>query len=99
MQIDIDIFFVLLSLCAVLLCGIFIAVIFLLTRKPKSENSSEINLLQNQLLNLNKTLDYKLSENNQSLNKNMSESLKNSSHIADTSNKNIEAITKKLTEL
>lgn len=29
----------------------------------------------------------------------MSESLKNSSHIADTSNKNIEAITKKLTEL
>lgn len=29
----------------------------------------------------------------------MSESLKNNSHIADTSNKNIEAITKKLTEL
>jgi len=48
---------------------------------------------------MSKTLDYKLTENNQTLWKNMSESLKNSSHIADTSNKNIEAITKKLTEL
>jgi len=51
------------------------------------------------MLSLNKTLDYKLSESNTSLNKNMSESLKTSSHIADSSNKNIEAITKKLTEL
>jgi len=56
-------------------------------------------MLQDQILHMNKTLDYKLTESNQTLGKNMSESLKNSSHIADTSNKNIEAITKKLTEL
>jgi DNA recombination protein RmuC len=99
MQITIDIFFILLSLCTVLLCAIFIAVIVLLIRKQKAGNAWEINLLQNQLLSLNKTLDNKLSENNQSLNKNMTESLKNSTNIADTSNKNIEAITKKLTEL
>jgi len=99
MPITIDIFFILLSLCAILLCAIFISIIILLTRKQKSGNSWEIKLLQDQLLNLNKTLDNKLSENNQSLSKNMSESLKTSSHIADSSNKNIEAITKKLTEL
>jgi hypothetical protein len=56
-------------------------------------------MLQNQILTLNKTLDDKLSQNNTSLNKNMSESLRASSSIADSSNKNIEAITKKLTEL
>jgi len=56
-------------------------------------------MLQNQILSLNKTLDDKLAQNNTSLNKNMSESLKTSTHIADSSNKNIEAITKKLTEL
>jgi precorrin-4 methylase len=56
-------------------------------------------LLQNQILTLNKTLDDRLTQNNTSLNKNMLESLKTSTHIADSSNKNIEAITKKLTEL
>lgn len=99
MPITIDIFFVLLSICAILLCAIFIAVLVLLTRKQKSWDSWEINMLQNQILNLNKTLDDKLTQSNSSLNKNMSESLKTSTHIADSSNKNIEAITKKLTEL
>lgn len=94
-----DLFFILLSLCAVLLCAIFIAVILLLLRQKSRGNTGEIKLLQDQLLHMSKTLDYKLTESNSSLNKNMSESLKNSSFIAETSNKNIEAITKKLTEL
>ena len=99
MPITIDIFFILLSLCAILLCAIFIAVIILLTRKQKSWDSGEIGMLQNQILSLNKTLDEKLTQSNSSLNKNMSESLRASTNIADSSNKNIEAITKKLTEL
>lgn len=99
MQISIDIFFILLSLCAILLCAIFITVLVLLTKQGKKSNSWEFSLLQEQMLSLNKTLDYKLSESNTSLNKNMSESLRTSSHIADSSNRNIEAITKKLTEL
>jgi len=94
-----DIFYILLSLCAILLCAIFISIILLLTRSKKGENTWELKLLQDQLIHMSKTLDYKLSENTQTLGKNMSETLKNSSHIADTSNKNIEAITKKLTEL
>jgi len=59
----------------------------------------EAGLLQDQLISLNKVLDQKLSEGNNLIHKNMSESIKNTSQIADISNKNISAITKKLTEL
>ncbi len=99
MQISIDIFFILLSLCAILLCAIFIAVIILLTKQKNKGNSGETKLIQEQLLHLSKTLDFKLSESNKSLTENMSRTFATSSKISEESNKRIEEITKKLTEL
>ncbi len=61
--------------------------------------SWEGKILREQLQFLSQTLDSKLSQTNTSLQKNMWETLKTSHAIAETSNKNIEAITKKLTEL
>jgi hypothetical protein len=58
-----------------------------------------MNFLYEQINFLSTTLDTKLSESNHSISRSMGDSLKNSSHIAEVSNKNIEAITKKLTEL
>ena len=56
-------------------------------------------MLQDQLLHLSKTLDFKLSENTKSLTDNMSRTFATSSKISEDSNKRIEEITKKLTEL
>jgi len=88
-----DIFYILLSICALLLCGIFVSVILLLMRQWKKWHGSDLGLLQNQILSLSKTVDDKLTQGNMFVNKSMSESLKASSHIADR------AITKKLTEI
>ena len=99
MQITIDIFFILLSLCAILLCAIFIAVLILLTKNKKSTNSGELKFLQEQLNFISQNLDSKLSGTQNILQKNLWDSLKNSQYISEISNKNIEAITKKLTEL
>jgi len=99
MTLTIDIFFVLLSLCAVLLCAIFIAVIVLLRKQWNKQNSGENKLIQDQLFHLSKTLDFKLSESNKSLSDNMSRTFETSSKISQESNKRIEEITKKLTEL
>jgi len=56
-------------------------------------------MIQEQLLNIRKTLDYKLAESNKSMTDNMSRTFATSSKISENSNKQIEEITKKLTEL
>jgi DNA recombination protein RmuC len=99
MQISIDIFFVLLSLCAILLCAIFITVIVLLIKQSKKWHTGEVQLIQDQLIHLTRTLDFKLSESNKTLTDNMSKTFASSSKISEDSNKRIEEITKKLTEL
>lgn len=99
MQINIDIFFVLLSLCAILLIAIFIALILLLRKQSGRWNNWEAKLIQEQLFHMSKTLDYKLSESNKNLSDNMSKTFATSSKISEDSNRRIEEITKKLTEL
>lgn len=95
----IDIYIILISTCGVLLCAVLIAQVILIARQSKTGTAGENKLLQEQILSLNKTLDSKLSQGNQTLQHGMSQSLKTGSMIADTANKNIESITRKLTEL
>ncbi|MDA9128965.1 DNA recombination protein RmuC [Candidatus Gracilibacteria bacterium] len=94
-----DIFILLVSLSALLLCGVLIALILVLLKLGREKKGGEIGMLQDQLFHLNKTVDRKLTENNKTLTENMSQTFKTSSQIAENSNKNIEEITKKLTEL
>ena len=99
MQITIDAFFILLSLSALLLVGIFILLLILLWKSRKKSSSWELWLIQEQIQFLSKTLDSKLSENTQYLQKNMGENLQHQSRVSETAQKNIESLTKKLTEL
>ncbi len=95
----IDIYFILFSLCGALLCSVLIVQLIILSRQGKTGAAGENKLLQDQILHLNKTLDTKLTQSNQTLQQWMSQSLKTGSVIANTANKNIESITKKLTQL
>lgn len=95
----IDIYFVLFSLCGVLLCSVLITQLIILNKQSKTWSVWENKLLQEQIFNLNKTLDTKLAQNNSTLQQWMSQSLKTGSLIANTANKNIESITQKLTQL
>ena len=90
-----DLFIILVSLSAILLCGVLIAMILILMKLSKKESSWELNLIQNDLFHLTKTLDARLWENRSELSRNF----ETSSQIAKTSNQNIETLTKKLTEL
>ena len=85
-------------------------IIYLLKNKTSEKKDNSINLLQEELHHLTKTLDYKLSETNNQIDKKLSESNKNifetitknfdtSSRINKNSNKTIEEITKKLTQI
>lgn len=85
-------------------------IIYILKNKDNKKEDNSLNLLQNQILNLTKTIDYKLSETNNSIEKKLNESNKNiyenitktfdtSSQINKNSNKAIEEITKKLTQI
>ena len=94
-----DLFIILVSLSAILLCGVLIVMIIILMRLARDKKGGEMWLLQEQLFHLNKTVDRKLSENNKSLTENMSRTFATSSKISEDSNKRIEEITRKLTEL
>ncbi len=96
---QIDIFIVLLSLSAILLCAILIALLVLLSKSGKWKNSWELKLLQDQIFRMNHTLDTRLSESNKTLTENMSHTFATSSKIGENANKQIEEITKKLAEL
>ncbi|NDK09441.1 DNA recombination protein RmuC [Candidatus Gracilibacteria bacterium] len=97
---NIDIFIILLSLSAFLLCGVLVAILVLISKtKGGNQNSESSSMIQEQLLNIRKTLDYKLAESNKSMTDNMSRTFATSSKISENSNKQIEEITKKLTEL
>ena len=80
----------------IILVSLLIFVIFyLLTRQNNSKDDGGLRLLQEQILNLNKTIDYKLWESNRNVSKNFETSSKIN---VDATNK-IEEITKKLTSL
>jgi hypothetical protein len=78
---------------------VLIAVIILISKSKNSSNGESSSMIQEQLLNIRKTLDFKLSESNKSMTDNMSRTFATSSKISENSNKQIEEITKKLSEL
>lgn len=84
----------------VLLGGIAVmlfVLIFLMIKYKNNDNSSR--LIQEQIFNLSKTFDSKLWESNKMINDNLSKNFETNSKIWLSSNKTIEEITKKLTNL
>ncbi|MCH8518186.1 DNA recombination protein RmuC [Candidatus Gracilibacteria bacterium] len=90
----IDIFFLLLSLSAILLVAILIILIIVLTKLGKN-SGSDAKFLQNSFEHLRQSLDFKLSENG----KRLSENFATNSRISENASKHIEHLTRKLTEL
>ena len=90
----VDIFFLLLSLSAILLSAILIVLILVLIKVSKN-TPSDTRYLHNSFEHLRQSLDYKLSENG----KRLSENFATSSRISENANKHIEHLTRKLTEL
>jgi hypothetical protein len=87
--------FSLLGFIAVLLC----ILIFLLLKNKNTKTSDSSKLIQDQIFNLSKVFDEKLSQNNTIINNNLNQNLKTNSDISKTSNKLIEDITIKLASL
>ena len=91
---SVDIFFLLLSLSAILLSAILIVMIIVLFKLSKN-TWGDTKFLQNSLEHLRQSLDYKLSENG----KRLSENFAINSRISENASKHIEHLTQKLTEL
>ena len=73
--------------------------IFLMLKNKKEDNSGSSKLIQDQIFNLSKIFDDKLTYSNKLINDNLSKSFETSSKISQNSNRVIEDITKKLTSL
>ncbi len=73
---------------------LIVLIIYLVTKSWKSDNTS-IKMLQNQIFNLNKTLDLRLSNSNDTFWK----TIETTQKISSEANKKIEEITKKLSSL
>ena len=67
----------------------------MLNKNNRKTDSWSLKMLQDQILSLNKTIDYKLSESNRNVSKNFETSMKTNTDAT----KKIEEITKKLTSL
>jgi len=78
-----------------LVSGLIGVIFYLLSKQNTQTDNTSLKLLQEQILNLNKTIDYKLWESN----RNVSKNFETSSKINVESTKKIEEITKKLTNL
>lgn len=79
----------------IILVSILIWIIFYLITKNNKKDDSWLKLLQDQILSLNKTIDYKLWESNRNFAKNFETSMKTNTDAT----KKIEEITKQLTSL
>jgi DNA recombination protein RmuC len=96
----VDIFLVLLSLSAVLLCAILIVLLLLLSKsKNAKQEDGSMKLLQDQLFHLHRTLDTRLSESSKIISETTLKNFQTTTRVSEESNKRIEEITKKLTEL
>jgi DNA recombination protein RmuC len=71
----------------------------LLLKNKNTKTSDSSKLIQDQIFNLSKVFDEKLSQNNTIINNNLNQNLKTNSDISKTSNKLIEDITIKLASL
>lgn len=79
----------------ILIFILFWVIFYLFLKGWNKQDNYSLKLLQDQILNLNKTIDYKLWESNRNFVKNFETSLKTNSDAS----KKIEEITKKLTSL
>ncbi|MCP4523597.1 MAG: DNA recombination protein RmuC [Candidatus Gracilibacteria bacterium] len=86
-----------LEVLLIILISVLLFVIFLLmTKKENSQNNSgELKILQDQIMHLNKLVEFKLSESNNNISKNFEVNANISKNASDK----IEEITKKLTSL
>jgi len=87
------------SLIFFIIVGMLAIIIYLLLSKKDNNNNNSFKLIQEHILNLNKTLDNKLNSSNRMMNENMNKTFETSSKINIQANKTIEDITKKLTKL
>ncbi len=82
---------------------LLLCVVYLLiksgNKKQSSGDNRALELMQQQMLHMSKTLDSKLSDSSKLLNENMNKTFATSTKINEASNKRIEDITKKLTQL
>lgn len=74
---------------------LLITIFYLISKGGNKSDATGMKMLQEQILNLNKTIDYKLGESN----RNISQNFATSSKINTDSTKKIEEITQKLTSL
>jgi len=104
---EIEIMLIVASFIIVLLFGM---IIYLIIRQNTPKTDGSMKLLQDHIFNLtntfdarlsetNKNIDIKLSESNKMLNESMNKTFDTTSKIGLDANKNIEQLTKKLTEL
>jgi len=82
---------------------LLLCVVYLLmksgNKKPSDHSDSSLKLIQEQMMHMSKTLDNKLSDSSKMMSDNMNKTFATSTKIAEQSNKRIEDITKKLTQL
>ena len=74
---------------------LFLTIFYLLSKKTENKDSWALKLIQQQILNLNKSIDYKLSENS----RNTVKQAEINSDITKQATKKIEEITEKLSSL
>jgi DNA recombination protein RmuC len=79
----------------ILVSVLLLIIMYLLLKKENKTDNSSLQMIQDQINNLNKSIDYKLSEWNRNTQKNF----ELNSKISQEANKQIEDITKKLTSL
>ena len=85
-----------LEIVLIIIVSILIAVIFyLITKKDAKFDSTSLKMIQDQIISLNKNIDYKLWESNRNTQKNFDINSK----ISHDANRQIEEITKKLSNL
>lgn len=77
----------------------FWILLFFLLKGNNNGNSKETELLQKQIFELTRVLELKMSESNKHLTENMQKTFETSSKISENANKQIEEISKRLTEL
>jgi predicted Holliday junction resolvase-like endonuclease len=89
-----------LQVILILIIFILITIIFILfTKRQNKQDNGSMQMLQNQMLHLTKTLDIKLSESSKLMSDNINKTFETSTKINLDATKKIEEITAKLTSL
>lgn len=91
------------ALLVTVIVFLLLCVVYLLmksgNKRSDRNGDSSLKLIQEQMMHMSKTLDSKLSDSSKLMNDNMNKTFATSTKINEQSNKRIEDITKKLTQL